>query len=163
MKPRCDDYQVMFSDNLRFDRPRTRMIFSAECLGLPIKRTPQELQRFLSQAPANILVKYRAPESLASRIKHDLRYMPPTPGRRLSALPPPCASPRPPCAAAWQRKGRPTKASRTAYARNWRLCGWLSRRSASLRLPSGWDLLIRVRFIRRFVNGAGRIRGIIGV
>ena len=23
----CDDYRVMFSDNLRFDRPRTRMIF----------------------------------------------------------------------------------------------------------------------------------------
>jgi AraC-like DNA-binding protein len=73
----CDDYQVMFSDNLRFDRPRTRMIFSAECLDLPIKRTQQELQRFLSQAPANILVKYRDPQSLASRIKHDLRHMPP--------------------------------------------------------------------------------------
>ncbi|AZF05341.1 AraC family transcriptional regulator [Pseudomonas sp. R5-89-07] len=72
----CDDYQVMFSDNLRFDRPRTRMIFSAECLDQPIKRTAQELQRFLSQAPANILVKYRDPQSLASRIKHDLRQMP---------------------------------------------------------------------------------------
>ncbi|MCF5594895.1 helix-turn-helix domain-containing protein, partial [Pseudomonas sp. PA-3-10C] len=73
----CDDYQVMFSDNLRFDRPRTRMIFSADCLDLPIKRSPQELQRFLAHAPANILVKYRDPESLATRIKHDLRQMPP--------------------------------------------------------------------------------------
>ncbi|WP_426136098.1 AraC family transcriptional regulator [Pseudomonas sp. PWP3-1b2] len=73
----CDDYQVMFSDNLRFDRPRTRMIFSADCLDLPIKRSPQELQRFLAHAPANILVKYRDPQSLAARIKHDLRQMPP--------------------------------------------------------------------------------------
>ena len=73
----CDDYRVMFSDNLRFDRPRTRMIFSAECLDLPIKRTPRELQRFLARAPANILVKYRDPDSLAMRIKHDLRQMPP--------------------------------------------------------------------------------------
>ena len=72
----CDDYQVMFSENLRFDRPRTRMIFSAECLDLPIKRSPEELKRFLAHAPANILVKYRDPESLASRIKHDLRQLP---------------------------------------------------------------------------------------
>ncbi|GAB5337182.1 MULTISPECIES: AraC family transcriptional regulator [Pseudomonas] len=72
----CDDYRVMFSDNLRFDRPRTRMIFSADCLDLPIKRSPEELKRFLAHAPANILVKYRDPDSLATRIKHDLRQMP---------------------------------------------------------------------------------------
>ena len=72
----CADYQVMFSDNLRFDRPRTRMIFSADCLDLPIKRSPEELKRFLAHAPANILVKYRDPDSLASRIKHDLRQLP---------------------------------------------------------------------------------------
>ncbi|NWN46816.1 AraC family transcriptional regulator [Pseudomonas sp. MAFF 301514] len=73
----CDDYQVMFSDNLRFNRPRTRMIFSADCLDLPIKRSTEELKRFLAHAPANILVKYRDPASLATRIKHDLRQMPP--------------------------------------------------------------------------------------
>lgn len=73
----CDDYRVMFFDNLRFNRPRTRMIVSADCLDLPIKRSPQELQRFLAHAPANILVKYRDPDSLATRIKHDLRQMPP--------------------------------------------------------------------------------------
>lgn len=72
----CDDYRVMFSDNLRFDRPRTRMIFSADCLDLPIKRSPEELKRFLAHAPANILVKYRDPTSLANRIKQDLRHMP---------------------------------------------------------------------------------------
>lgn len=72
----CDDYRVMFSDNLRFDRPRTRMIFAADCLDLPIKRSPEELKRFLAHAPANILVKYRDPASLATRIKNDLRHMP---------------------------------------------------------------------------------------
>lgn len=72
----CDDYQVMFSDNLRFDRPRTRMIFSADCLDLPIKRSQEELKRFLAHAPANILVKYRDPDSLATRIKADLRQVP---------------------------------------------------------------------------------------
>ena len=72
----CEDYEVMFSANLRFDRPRTRMIFAADCLAAPIKRSPQELQRFLAQAPANILVKYRDPQSLGSQIKQDLRRLP---------------------------------------------------------------------------------------
>ena len=72
----CGDYEVMFSENLRFDRPRTRMIFAADCLDAPIKRSTEELLRFLAQAPANILVKYRDPQSLASQIKQDLRQLP---------------------------------------------------------------------------------------
>ena len=72
----CGDYEVMFSENLRFDRPRTRMIFAADYLDAPIKRSNDELQRFLAQAPANILVKYRDPQSLASQIKQDLRQLP---------------------------------------------------------------------------------------
>jgi AraC-like DNA-binding protein len=71
-----DDYKVMFSENLRFDRPRTRIIFAADCLDLPIKRSAEELTRFLARAPANILVKYRDPESFASQIKHQLRTLP---------------------------------------------------------------------------------------
>ncbi len=73
----CDDYRVMFSHNLRFERPRTRIIFAADCLDLPMRRTPQELQRFLNRAPANILVKYRDPDSLATRIRQQLREQPP--------------------------------------------------------------------------------------
>ncbi|MEE1923446.1 AraC family transcriptional regulator [Pseudomonas sp. 148P] len=72
----CDDYRVMFSQNLRFARPRTRMIFAADCLDLPVRRSAEELQRFLAQAPGNILVKYRDPDSLARRIKDDLRRQP---------------------------------------------------------------------------------------
>ncbi|PWB35749.1 AraC family transcriptional regulator [Pseudomonas sp. SDI] len=72
----CDDYRVMFSENLQFSRPRTRMLFAADCLDLPVKRSGEELQRFLAEAPANILVKYRDPLSLARRIKHDLRSLP---------------------------------------------------------------------------------------
>ncbi|MGN8275716.1 AraC family transcriptional regulator [Pseudomonas sp. SMV71] len=72
----CDDYRVMFSQNLRFGRSRTRMILAADFLDLPIRRNADELKRFLAQAPANILVKYRNPQSLASRIRHDLRQLP---------------------------------------------------------------------------------------
>ncbi|BBR54858.1 MULTISPECIES: AraC family transcriptional regulator [Pseudomonas] len=75
--PFCDDYRVMFSENLQFDRPRTRMIIAADCLDVPLKRTAEELQRFLAEAPGNILVKYRDPASLARRIRHDLLVLDP--------------------------------------------------------------------------------------
>lgn len=71
-----DDYRVMFSSNLRFSRPSTRLIFAAEVLDLPVRRSEQELHGFLAQAPANILVKYRDTTSLASRIKVQLRERP---------------------------------------------------------------------------------------
>ncbi|OCX93994.1 MAG: AraC family transcriptional regulator [Pseudomonas sp. CO183] len=71
-----DDYRVMFSDNLRFGRPSTRIIFAAEVLDLPIRRSEAELRAFLAEAPANILVRYRDHSSLASRIKQHLRSLP---------------------------------------------------------------------------------------
>lgn len=71
-----DDYKVMFSENLRFQRPRSRMIFAADCLDLPIRRSAAELDAFLEALPGNLLVKYRDPQSLASRIRQHLRSLP---------------------------------------------------------------------------------------
>ena len=71
-----DDYRVMFYDNLRFAQGRTRIIFAAAALDLPVRRSEAELQAFLAQAPANILVRYRDNTSLASRIKAQLRALP---------------------------------------------------------------------------------------
>jgi AraC-like DNA-binding protein len=71
-----DDYRVMFSDNLRFAQASTRIIFAAAALDLPVRRSEAELQAFLAQAPANILVRYRDNASLASRIKAQLRALP---------------------------------------------------------------------------------------
>lgn len=75
--PFCDDYRVMFSQSLHFDRPRTRMVISSECLQWPVKRSADDLQRFLGEAPGNILVRYRDPDSLARRIRSDLLRLPP--------------------------------------------------------------------------------------
>lgn len=72
------DYQVMFSENLRFDRPSTRIIFAAEALDLPVRRNASDLQGFLDQAPANILVRYRDANSLGSQVKSFLRSLPPS-------------------------------------------------------------------------------------
>jgi len=71
-----DDYQVMFSENLRFDQLCTRIIFAAEALDMPVRRSESEVRVFLEQAPANILVRYRDANSLASQIRTALRALP---------------------------------------------------------------------------------------
>ncbi|WP_192980942.1 AraC family transcriptional regulator [Pseudomonas sp. EggHat1] len=72
-----EDYQVMFTRNLHFGRPQSRLLFNAESLQTPIRRSPRDLKRFLAGAPANILVRYRDPQSLGARIKAHLRSLPP--------------------------------------------------------------------------------------
>ena len=68
-----DDYQTLFTHDLRFGRPRTRIVFDAAFLDLPVKRTTLEAKAFLRKAPANILVKYRSNDSLTVRVRHLLR------------------------------------------------------------------------------------------
>ncbi|MEE9103175.1 AraC family transcriptional regulator [Pseudomonas nitroreducens] len=69
------DYRVMFTENLRFARRQSRLLFNAEALDLPVRRDERELRRFLNGAPANILVRYRDPQSLAARTKAYLRSL----------------------------------------------------------------------------------------
>ncbi|SEI89896.1 transcriptional regulator, AraC family [Azotobacter beijerinckii] len=70
-----DDYRVLFSENLRFTRPTTRIIFAAEVLNFPVRRSEADLAVFLRRAPSNILVKYRDTDNLAHRIKVHLRTL----------------------------------------------------------------------------------------
>lgn len=70
-----EDYRVMFCDNLRFERPSSRLLFNADCLAQPVRRSERELKRFLAGAPANILVRYRDPQSLGARIRAYLRSL----------------------------------------------------------------------------------------
>ncbi|WP_339490729.1 AraC family transcriptional regulator [Pseudomonas sp. EL_65y_Pfl2_R95] len=72
-----EDYRVMFSDNLRFNRPHSRLLFNAQWLELPIRRSADELKEFLRAAPQGILVKYRDSQSHAARIKTYLRGIKP--------------------------------------------------------------------------------------
>ncbi|WP_339516878.1 AraC family transcriptional regulator [Pseudomonas sp. RL_15y_Pfl2_60] len=72
-----EDYRVMFSDNLRFGRPHSRLLFNAQWLDLPVRRSADELKQFLQAAPQGILVRYRDPQSHAARIKAYLRGIKP--------------------------------------------------------------------------------------
>lgn len=71
------DYRVMFGPNLNFDRPRSRLLFDARALDQPLRRRAGELRRFLAGAPANILVRYRDPQSLTMRVRGHLRALAP--------------------------------------------------------------------------------------
>lgn len=72
----CDDYRTLFSENIRFDRPLSRLIFAADCLALPVRRGEADLQRFLARAPGNILVRYRDPSSLGQKLRRQLAELP---------------------------------------------------------------------------------------
>jgi AraC-like DNA-binding protein len=68
----CADYQVLFCDDLRFCADQSQLVLAAECLDWPVRRDASEVQRFLTRAPGNILVRYRDPDSLAQRLRQDL-------------------------------------------------------------------------------------------
>lgn len=69
----CDDYRRFFGDNLRFGQPHTRLVFSADCLDQPIRRTDADLDRFCAQLPGNLLVRYRNTGGLAQRVRERLQ------------------------------------------------------------------------------------------
>lgn len=81
-----EDYRVMFTPHLRFGRDTSRLVFNADCLAQPVRRNEADLRRFLAGAPANILVRYRDPQSLAARIKAYLRSLRPERWPDLEAL-----------------------------------------------------------------------------
>jgi len=75
--PDSDEYRLMFCDALRFDQPQTCIDLAPECAALPVVQTASTLKGFLRGAPANFIVKYRNPASLAARIRQRLRHTAP--------------------------------------------------------------------------------------
>jgi AraC-like DNA-binding protein len=68
-----DEYRLMFCDALQFGAPRSFVDLSPDCACLAVVQTTTTLKRFLRGAPANFIVKYRNPDSLAARVKKHLR------------------------------------------------------------------------------------------
>jgi AraC-like DNA-binding protein len=73
-----DEYRLMFCDTLRFDQPRSFVDLAPACAALPVVQTAATLKTFLREAPANFIVKYRNPDSLAARIRKRLRQTRPS-------------------------------------------------------------------------------------
>ncbi|MDR5783991.1 AraC family transcriptional regulator [Caballeronia sp. LZ065] len=72
-----DEYRLMFCEDMRFGAARSFVDLDAGCATLPVVQTRATLKRFLREAPANFIVKYRNPDSLTARIRRHLRETPP--------------------------------------------------------------------------------------
>lgn len=72
-----DEYRLMFCDAMFFDQPASYVDLAPDCATLPVVQTAATLKVFLREAPANFIVKYRNPDSLAARIRRKLRQLPP--------------------------------------------------------------------------------------
>ncbi|KLU27053.1 AraC family transcriptional regulator [Caballeronia mineralivorans PML1(12)] len=72
-----DEYRLMFCDAMFFDQPASYVDLAPDCVTLPVVQTAATLKVFLREAPANFIVKYRNPDSLAARIRRQLRQSPP--------------------------------------------------------------------------------------
>ncbi|WP_246793986.1 AraC family transcriptional regulator [Burkholderia perseverans] len=71
------DYRQIFCDDLRFGEAHSHVDFDPAFATLPVVQTPASLKTFLRNAPGNFIVKYRNPDSLASRVRAMLRALPP--------------------------------------------------------------------------------------
>jgi AraC-like DNA-binding protein len=72
-----DEYRLMFCDAMFFDQPASYVDLAPDCATWPVVQTAGTLKVFLREAPANFIVKYRNPDSLAARIRRKLRQAPP--------------------------------------------------------------------------------------
>lgn len=75
--PYADEWRVLFTPQLHFGQAHTAIAFGAAALDLPVTHDEASMKRFLREAPANFLVKYRNSASLAARIRRRLRDLPP--------------------------------------------------------------------------------------
>jgi len=67
------EYRAMFSNDLSFDAPFTRIVFDASYLHLPIVQDERTIKEFLRTAPENIVTKYKNGSSVSARIRRRLR------------------------------------------------------------------------------------------
>jgi len=72
-----NEYRLIFCDAMFFDQPASYVDLAPDCVTLPVVQTATTLKVFLREAPANFIVKYRNPDSLAARIRRKLRQAPP--------------------------------------------------------------------------------------
>jgi AraC-like DNA-binding protein len=69
------EYRVMYSTQLYFSQPQTRISFDATYLDLPVVQNERSLKEFLRVAPQNILIKYKNANSMAAKIRRRLRQL----------------------------------------------------------------------------------------
>lgn len=74
---RWREYAVMYAPQLRFEQPRTRVVFDAELLDAPVVQNERSAREFLREAPYNIVLKYKDTHGWSARARYLLRELPP--------------------------------------------------------------------------------------
>ncbi len=67
--PHVDHYHRLFHCPLRFNRPRTQLVFSARYLNYPLMQDEASLRRFLHNAPANLFMPPVNAQLLTAQIR----------------------------------------------------------------------------------------------
>jgi AraC-like DNA-binding protein len=70
-------YRDIMRAPVHFSRPRTRFIFNAEYLDLPVIRHRESLDGFVAQLPGILLLRHWDERTLSSAIRRKLRVLPP--------------------------------------------------------------------------------------
>lgn len=73
---RSAEYKFMYSSQLRFNEPVTSLYFDRSHLDLPVIQNERTVREFVRNAPANIVLKYKNVNSLATQIRRQLRSAP---------------------------------------------------------------------------------------
>lgn len=71
--PRSAEYGRMYSSDLRFDQPRTALMFEPYFMDLPVIQNMDIVHEFVRQAPENIILKYKNSSGLAAQIRRLMR------------------------------------------------------------------------------------------
>ena len=78
--PRPDwwpEYELIFCADLGFGAEETRIVLGSRYLDAPVVQTRASIKSFLRGAPANFILKYRDEQSLAARVRRQLRDLAP--------------------------------------------------------------------------------------
>lgn len=67
------EYAIMFSKNLSFGAPVTKIRFSAKLLALPVVQNATTLKTFLRHAPQSVFLKYKNPSGWTMKLRRQLR------------------------------------------------------------------------------------------
>lgn len=67
------EYLSVYSSELHFDAPLTRITFSPLLLEAPVVQNDRSLREFLRSAPGNFVLKYKDQNSLSIRVRRHLR------------------------------------------------------------------------------------------
>ena len=72
----ADEYPRIYARDIVFNRAPTCFRFAADDLRAPVVQTERTAREFLRGAPANFIVKYRNPRSLAAHVRRALKHGP---------------------------------------------------------------------------------------